>query len=312
MALWHRYGWVAYLAVFIGVLGHASAEFFAVLSEIGGPELSVWRFILGGGGLIALALAFPDSRDLITPLRTHSKQIVMLSLFGISGGYLAFHWSLDFASVPQVATIVTAAPLFVGITNFLVNQQPFGVAKIVSGICALSGIVLLVTDGYLATLAGSFDSLIGVLMALASSIFLSIYMVLIRPVIAIYGALRITAISLFIGAVGLWFVVGLVFDIWVQPESIGSMPPIAIISLLTLAIWNTTITQFLWLGGLAAVPDITRGSYLFFLKPVIAALLAVMILGQDLTIVQSIAILFVTASVAAEFLVDRFKSKIRN
>ena len=312
MALWHRYGWVAYLAVFIGVLGHASAEFFAVLSEIGGPELSVWRFILGGGGLIALALAFPDSRDLITPLRTHSIQIVMLSLFGISGGYLTFHWSLDFASVPQVATIVTAAPLFVGITNFLVNRQPFGVAKVVSGICALSGIVLLVTDGYLATLAGSFDSLIGVLMALASSVFLSIYMVLIRPVIAIYGALRITAISLFIGAVGLWVVVGLVFDIWVQPESIGSMPPIAIISLLTLAIWNTTITQFLWLGGLAAVPDITRGSYLFFLKPVIAALLAVIILGQDLTIVQSIAILFVTASVAAEFLVDRFQSKIRN
>ena len=34
MALWHRYGWIAYLAVFVGVLGHASAEFFSVLSGI--------------------------------------------------------------------------------------------------------------------------------------------------------------------------------------------------------------------------------------------------------------------------------------
>ena len=201
--------------------------------------------------------------------------------------------------------------MFVGLTNFLVNRQPFGLAKIISGLCALTGIVLLITDGYLATLTGSSDSLIGILMALASSVFLSIYMVLIRPVISIYGALRVSALSLVIGAIGLWFVVGLVFGIWVEPGRLGAMSSVAIGSLLTIAIWNTTITQFLWLGGLAAVPDITRGSYLFFLKPVIAALLAVAILGQDLTIVQSAAIILVTTSVAAEFLVDYCRSKIK-
>ena len=57
------------------------------------------------------------------------------------------------------------------------------------------------------------------------------------------------------------------------------------------------------------MPDITRGSYLFFLKPVIAALLAVAILDQGLTAVQIAAILLVTASVAAEFLVDHFRTK---
>ncbi len=306
MALWHKYGWVAYLAVFVGVLGHASAEFFSVLSGIAGPELSVWRFSLGGLGLAVLALLFSDSRDLITPMRKSGVRIVILSLFGISGGYLFFHWSLDFASVPQVATIVTAAPIFVGITNFLVNDEPFGWAKITSGACALTGIALLVTDGYLATLTGSSDSLIGVIMALSSSIFLSVFMVLIKPIIGAYGALRITAISLIIGALGLWVIVGLVFNIWVSPERISTMSELAIYSLIAIAIFNTTITQFLWIGGLAAVPDITRGSYLFFLKPVIAALLAVLILGQNLTMVQSIAVLLVTFSVGAEFVVGRF------
>ena len=169
--------------------------------------------------------------------------------------------------------------------------------------------MLLVTDGYLETLAGSTESLIGVSMALLSAIFLSIYMVLIKPVIAIYGALRITAISLVIGAMGLWLIVGLVFGIWVTVERLSGMSYLAIWSLLTIAIWNTTITQFLWLGGLAAVPDITRGSYLFFLKPVIAALLALVILGQDLTTVQSMAIAMVTTSILAEFLVDYFKKR---
>ena len=305
MALWHRYGWIAYLAVFTGVLGHASAEFFAVLSGIGGPELSVWRFILGGFGLIVIALILPNSRDLITPLRTHGIQITLLSLTGITGGYLFFHWSLDFASIPQIATIVTVAPLFVGLINFLVNRAPFGLAKIISGLCALSGIILLVTDGYLETITGSPDSLIGITMALLSSLFLSIFMVLIRPIIIIYGALRITAISLSIGAIGLWLIVGIVFGIWVTPDRITTMSNLAISPLLAIAIFNTTITQFLWIGGLAAVPDITRGSYLFFLKPVIAALLAVGILGHDLTVIQTIAIALVTFSVASEFLVAR-------
>jgi drug/metabolite transporter (DMT)-like permease len=312
MALWHRYGWIAYLAVFVGVLGHASAEFFAVLSGISGPELSVWRFVLGGLGLLIIALILPDSRDFITPLKTHGMKIIMLSLIGMTGGYLFFHWSLDFASVPQVATIVTVAPLFVGLINFLVNREPFGLAKIVSGLCALSGIILLVTDGYIETIEGSSDSLIGVTMALLSSLFLSIFMVLIRPIIAVYGALRITTISLVIGAVGLWLIVGIIFDIWVTPDRISTMSYLAISSLLAIAIFNTTITQFLWIGGLAAVPDITRGSYLFFLKPVIAALLAVVILGQDLSVVQTIAIALVTFSVAAEFLVGRFRTNVKD
>ena len=46
-----------------------------------------------------------------------------------------------------------------------------------------------------------------------------------------------------------------------------------------------------------------------FLKPVIAALLAVAILGNDLTLIRTIAIILVVFSVAAEFLVGRF-SKI--
>jgi hypothetical protein len=59
----------AYLAVFIAVTGHASSEFFAVLTGISGPEVSVWRFTIGGAGLVLWALSRADSRDLITPLR---------------------------------------------------------------------------------------------------------------------------------------------------------------------------------------------------------------------------------------------------
>jgi len=309
VALWHRHSILAYVAVFIGVLGHASTEFFAVLSGIGGPELSVWRFVLGSIGLIILALIFPTSRDLIAPFRTHGWRLVGLSLLGITIGYLVFHWSLDFASVPQVATVVTTIPIFVAISTLLINGQRITLSKIASGSCAIIGIALLVTDGYLAKLSGSAGSLLGILLAMSCAAAVAAYSVLIRPIIAEYGALRITAISMFLGAIGLWFVVGLSFGIWATPDRLLALDEKALSSLLTIAFWNTTITQFLWIGGLAAVPDITRGSYLFFLKPVIAAILAVQILNQPLTTTQLLAIIVISASVAAEFIVGKLAQK---
>jgi hypothetical protein len=38
------------------------------------------------------------------------------------------------------------------------------------------------------------------------------------------------------------------------------------VGIIVIILYNTTLTQWLWIGGLAAVPDITRGSYLFFLQ----------------------------------------------
>ncbi len=308
--LWHQYASLAYLAVLLGVIGHASSEFVAVLTHVKGPELSVWRFLLGGFGLIGLSLLFPGSRNLIEPFRKIGFKLVALSMFGVTIGYLLFHWSLDYATVPQVATMVTTIPIFVGLTNMWLTKQPFSKTKAITGLCALVGVALLITDGYLAKLAGSGQSFIGVMMAMGCAATVAVYMVMIRPVIVEFGALRITAVTMAIGAVGLWLVVGLFWQIWVNPLTLFDRPPQQLASLLTLALWNTTIAQFFWIGGLAAVPDITRGSYLFFLKPVIAALLAIVFLGQSLTSWQTLAIAVICISVLMEATVALRKPKL--
>lgn len=298
--LWHRYSTLAYLAVFLGVVGHSSSEFVAVITQIKGPELSVWRFLLGGLGLTGLALVFPSSRNLLEPFQHVGRRLVWLSALGVTLGYLLFHWSLDYATVPQVATLVTTIPIFVGLANMLLNKQIYSRLKYMTGICSMLGVALLITDGYLAQLSGTGKNLIGVLMALGCAAAVAAYSVAIRPVIAQFGALRITAITMSLGAVGLWLVVGVVWQIWVNPLSLFDRPGGQLTALLTLAIWNTTITQFFWIGGLAAVPDITRGSYLFFFKPVIATLLAVIFLNQSITGWQMMAIGVICISVLFE------------
>ena len=305
MGLWHRSTPVAYLAVFLGVIGHASTEFVAVLSRVGGPELSVWRFLLGGCGLLLLCLVFPASRNLATPFRTHGLQLAGLALVGVTLGFLLYHWSLDFATVPQVATMVVTIPIGVGLINLGLNRQPFSGAKVFCGFGALMGVALLITDGYLAQLMGTGQNLMGIMMVLGCTLVISAYTVMVRPIIETYGVLRITAITMFMGGVGLWFVVGLGWSLWVNPFTLFMRPTGQWAALLAMAVWNTTITQFLWLGGLAAVPDITRGSYLFFFKPVIATGLAVVFLGQPVTLWQVLAITVISSAVLVEFLWTR-------
>lgn len=302
--LWYRHGWIAYLAVFIGVCGHASSEFVAKVisnnSAIAGPEISVWRFFLGGLGLVVVALLIPGSRDLATPLKEKPLALVAFSVFGVAVAYLFFHWSLDFATVPQVATVVTTAPIFVGLVNMVANKIPITTAKLVSGIGAILGVAFLVTDGALLALAGNANNLIGIIFAILCAAFMSGYIVLIKPYIARYGALRITAITLFLGGTALWLGVGILFGRWVIFLDITTLLPVAAVSIIVLALYNTTLTQWLWIGGLAAVSDITRGMYLFFLKPVMAALLAVVFLGTELTIWQVLAILVICGAVVLE------------
>jgi drug/metabolite transporter (DMT)-like permease len=296
---------LAYLVVFVGVCGHASSEFFAVLSGVAGPEASVWRYLIGSAGLLVAALSMKGTRDLITPLREDGGRLLWLSLVGVSLAYLAFHWSLDFATIVQVGTLVTTIPIFVGLVNLVINRVPFPVPKIISGACALVGVALLVTDGYLGELAGREGTLYGIGLAVLCAFLVAVYSVMARPLINKHGAIRITTITITIGAAGLWLVVGFAWHVWVDPFTLFDRPPTERWSLLTLGVWNTTITQLLWLGGLAAVPDITRGSYLFFLKPVIAAMLAFLFLTQPITAIQVAAIVVVCGSVVVEFLWPR-------
>ena len=104
----------------------------------------------------------------------------------------------------------------------------------------------------------------------------------------------------------MWLVVGGAWGVWINPLAVFDRSPRESWSLLTIAFWNTTLTQWLWFGGLAAVPDITRGSYLFFLKPVIAAALAIAILSQPMTPLQATAIVVICGAVLAEVLWSHF------
>ncbi len=308
--MWNRPA-IAYLAVFIGVLGHATSEFVAVFSGVSGPEVSSWRFLLGGSGLLLVSMVIAGPGAVLKIFRAEWKLLLPLSFAGVTLAYLLFHWALDYATVIQVATLVTTIPIFVGISNQIINRQPISAVKWLTGCTAVFAVALLISDGYLSKFLDTKSSLIGIFMALGCAALVASFSVLVRPIITRHGALPVTALAMFIGGLGLWVVVGIAFGIWVNPLNLPNLPARQAWSLLVIALWNTTLTQYLWIGGLAHAPDITRASYLFFLKPAIAAVLAVAILSQPLTLIQVIAIIAICGSVLIEFMYQA-KQKAKN
>ena len=110
-----------------------------------------------------------------------------------------------------------------------------------------------------------------------------------------------TAYTFAIGFVFLWIVVGAFWGVWVNPLSLAEKTETQVLGILTIGIWNTAIGMAVWLAGIAAAPDPQRANYLFFLKPVIAAGLAVAILGDSLTWLQGLAIFAICFCVALEY-----------
>lgn len=293
--------WVAYGLCFIGVIGHASSEFVAKVADTPGPELSVWRFMIGGACLLVLTRFWPGQRDLLGPLRRDGGRIVLLSCFGMATGQLIFHWSLDFADVVQVATMVTAMPIFVVLVDRLLNGVPITRPKMVSGAGAFIGVALLLTNGLEKDISFGGPALFGTFLALMCGVIGAFYLVLAKPLIIRYGPVRMTAYTFAIGFFFLYGVVGVVWNIWVDPLSLFDKAPTQITGILTIGIWNTAIAMAVWLAGLAAAPDSQRANYMFFLKPVIAAFLAVAILGEPLSLLQIMAISAICFCVALEY-----------
>lgn len=296
-------GWAAYLLALIGVTAHASSEFVAKVADTPGPEFSVWRFMIGGACLVAMTRFWPGARDLVTPLRQDGLRIAMLACLGMALGQLIFHWALDFTSVVQVATMVTAIPIFFVLTDWAVNRTPLTRPKLISGVGAFIAVILLMTNG--AGLSAGADDLVGTFMALVCALLGGAYLVFARPYIAKYGPVRMTTYTFALGFFFLYIVVGLGWGVWVNPLSLADKTPQQVAGILTIGVWNTAIGMACWLGGIAAAPDPQRANYLFFLKPVIAAFLAVALLGDPLTALQGLAIFAICFCVALEYVWTR-------
>ena len=85
-------------------------------------------------------------------------------------GQFLFHWALDFASVVQVAPMVTIMPIGVVFVARIIEGTKITTPKIISGNGAFLGCVFLLTDGYFEQLSWTGDSILGISLSIGCAL----------------------------------------------------------------------------------------------------------------------------------------------
>ena len=178
-------------------------------------------------------------------------------------GQFLFHWALDFASVVQVATMVTIMPIGVVFVARIIEGTKITPPKIISGIGAFLGCVFLLNDGYLEQLKGAGDSILRIYLLIGYALVGTIYLVMVKPYVQVYGPIRMSTITFVLGFIALYPSIGIIWNIWVNPFDLFDRTHVEYISIITFGIWNTCIVFILWLWELSNIPDVARGNYLF-------------------------------------------------
>lgn len=255
----------------VAVLGAAalfgtSASSQALLTpDAPGPSVAAMRLLVGAAGLVALVLWRSGGRSLVVLWRT--------PLVWVMGATVAGYQALFFlgAGLTGVAigTLVSLAfaPFLAGVLGWMLREGAPGWLWLVATVVAVVGVALLVRDP-----ADRADGL-GILCALGAGACYAVYTVLgVRLTRDGHPSSSVLASSFAIGAV-LLLPFAVTSSWWVSGRGV--------IEVLWLGIATTTVAYLLFGLGLRSLQP-GHIATLNLLEPVVATVLAVLVLGESL------------------------------
>lgn len=243
--------------------------------------LAVIRFVVSG---VLLALSALPKLKAIS-LREYFI-LIAIGAVGIAGTFGPFHYALSLPSVDakDTALIFSLNPLFAALSALFVLHEKFSLRY-------LGGIILGFIGVYFVVFGWSSfntDALHGPLIVLISAFTFGLYTTFSKKYVIQHGARAVTAIVFLSGGILLMPFV----NSWEIPTT-----PAVIGTIFYLTIFTTYIGYLSYFHGLKKV-SVSAGSSLFYLKPVIATPLAVLILNETPTSTFFVGMLLIFSAMA--------------
>jgi drug/metabolite transporter (DMT)-like permease len=236
--------------------------------------LAAFRFAVAG---LLLMGASVGAAPRITP--RDLAALSLLGLVGVTATFAAYHTSLEHIDASTGAVVFSLNPVFSTLTARVLLHEPFTARKLLGLLAGLGG-VYLVSFGMQPV---SFSSALGPMLMLGSSLGFGVYVAAAKRYVKRYGPAFTT---------GSAFLVGSVFLLpFVKTFQVDFTVPV-VLGCLYLALMTTGLAYLLYFYGLAHV-SIAAGTSIFYLKPIIASVLAVIVLGEtfDTAFVAGMAII---------------------
>lgn len=251
---------VAALAASWGIIG-------IIVREVDAPPMAIVFFRVALAGLVVAAVLLLRRRRDLFRLRNRSQ----LAL----GVLLALHWSVYFAAIKETsvasAVLITyAAPIFMAILAAALLREHVPPVSLASLGISIGGIALITLSG-----GGGEEAVrpLGVALAVVAAVTYALLIVLtkkylaeIDPITVVFWESVVATLVLLPGA--------LIPDYSLDGTDVAY--------LVVLGVVLTGVSGILYLGALRFIPATTAG-ILAYVEPVSAALLAALLLGEELT-----------------------------
>lgn len=296
-----------HVAVALGVLLFSTIEVAskAAMPAIGPFQLAFLRFFIAG--LVLLPFALWNLR--VGGYRFKKQDLLVISglaLVGVTSLSTCFHLGVQWLPAHQAAILFSGHPVFVAIiAPALLGEKVTRRGWIAIG-CGVAGVACLLVTGaggrevcaepnWMATATGA-------VFTLGAMFFFSLYSVLSKKVLPRFGAVAMTSLVSLVGCLGLLP--------WVLGEKSGwwkSVPPSAWGAVAWLALAATALAYVLYFAGLKRIPA-TRGAQWFFMKPLVAVLLAWGWLGEKPSWMTGLAAIFILSGTVVAIRIDEIRS----
>jgi drug/metabolite transporter (DMT)-like permease len=268
-----------------------------VSSSIGGMNTAVTRFAIGATDPVTLgAFRFGLGFVLLLPLALALRNrwpvgrdwlgVVLLGILFFAVFQGSFNWALEYTTAARGALALSVLPLLTMVVGVALRVEPLGARKAAGVLIAMAGVAVALATGLAEAPAGAWR---GDLIMIAATLCFAFYNVWSRPFIARSGSLPFVTAGMGAGggclAMLAWAGGGF--------ASAGAFGWPQWIAVLHLVVIGAAVTFFLWVFALAHTTP-TRVANTITLNPVMAAIVAAILLGEPigLNLIVGVAAVF--------------------
>lgn len=264
---------VAYVYLIITLLAFSSIEVISkpLMGKVDPFFMTSFRFLIGGLFMMLFVKKDIEVEDLVplTMIGALNSIISMTSL----------QLAVKFSNASTAATLVASNPIFVSFFAVILLNEKYSWIKYLGIVLGFVGIVIF-SAGKI-----SGDSWIGIFYGILAALTFGLYTVLMRRYTKKYGPLTVTAYSSLCSSL-IYILILVVLRKFTIPTAINFSGWSIIVYLGLIVTGVAYVTYFKAMEVVGA----TQASRIFFLKPVVATLFAVLSLGETISIVKIIGI----------------------
>jgi drug/metabolite transporter (DMT)-like permease len=240
------------------------------------PISVVWlRFALG---VIILGIAVTARKQFAWPKRKEWLYFALLGFLGITFHQWLQSTALTTSRASTTAWIVATTPVFMALLGWLVLKEKLTWLQIAGILLAALGVILVVSNGDLASLElGAFGAP-GDILVLISALNWAVFSALSRRGLKSHPAARMMFYVMTLG----WLFTGILFFTGPGPREIPQLTLHGWLGVSFLGVFCSGLAYIAWYDALQALPAAQLGAFLY-LEPPVAVVVAASILTESIT-----------------------------